>query len=96
MYSDIIEYLENLVLIKFTEDEKNRIQKEVKNIIDMFNMLNTVEDLNNWEPLYHVHDISLPLREDEETESIDEEHGMLEENTILIDNYVKAPRTISE
>ncbi|MEM4501877.1 MAG: aspartyl/glutamyl-tRNA amidotransferase subunit C [Ignisphaera sp.] len=87
MNSDIIEYLENLVLIKFTEVEKNRIRKEIDKIIDMFNTLNTVKNLNDWEPLYHVHDISLPLRE---------EHEILKENTILINDYVKAPRTVTE
>uniref|UniRef100_A0A7C4D075 Asp-tRNA(Asn)/Glu-tRNA(Gln) amidotransferase subunit GatC n=1 Tax=Ignisphaera aggregans TaxID=334771 RepID=A0A7C4D075_9CREN len=96
MNSDIIEYLENLVLIKFTEVEKNRIRKEIDKIIDMFNTLNTVKNLNDWEPLYHVHDISLPLREDHETEESDEEHEILKENTILINDYVKAPRTVTE
>lgn len=96
MYKNIIEYLERLVLIEFTEDEKERIEKEIEKIIEMFNTLNVVENLDQWEPLYHVHDISLSLREDEATEGIDGEHTTLQSNAILIDKYVKAPRTVSE
>lgn len=96
MGKDIIEYLEKLVLILFTKEEKAKLIQEVERIIEMFNMLNAIENLEQWEPLYHVHDIPLPLRNDDEVEGVDEEHNMLKDNAILIDGYVKAPKTITE
>lgn len=96
MSKDIIEYLEKLVLISFTEDEKKRISREIEKIVEMFNMLNSVKKLEQWEPLYHVHDISLSLRNDDEIGEINRDHSMLKYNIVLVDDYVKAPKTVSE
>lgn len=93
---DIIEYLEKLILIKFTDDERKKIEKEIEKIIEMFDMLNSVENIEHWEPLYHVHDISLLLREDEEIENVDYEHTTIKRNAVIVDGYVKAPKTVSE
>ena len=96
MVDDIVEYLERLVLIEFGDKERQRISREIGKIMDMFSALNAVEDLDKWEPLYHVHDISMPLRSDEEVGAVDEEREMLKSNSVLVEGYVKAPKTIIE
>lgn len=93
---DIIEYLERLALISFTEDEKGKLFSEIEKIIQMFNALMDIEGLDQYEPLYHVHDIPLSLRGDEFLEGIDEGREILKDNAILLNGYVKAPKTLSE
>ncbi|MCC6016479.1 MAG: Asp-tRNA(Asn)/Glu-tRNA(Gln) amidotransferase subunit GatC [Desulfurococcaceae archaeon] len=96
MSKDIIEYLERLALISFTREEREKLIKELNKIIEMFNLINSVEGLDKWEPLYHVHDIPLTLREDDVVEGIDSERSILKDNAILVEGYVKAPKTVTE
>jgi aspartyl/glutamyl-tRNA(Asn/Gln) amidotransferase C subunit len=96
MSKDIIEYLERLALISFTHEEREKLIKELNKIIEMFNLINSVEGLDKWEPLYHVHDIPLTLREDDVVEGIDSERSILKDNAILVEGYVKAPKTVTE
>lgn len=96
MSKDTVEYLERLALISFTKEERKKLAKEIEKIIEMFNTINSVKDLDKWEPLYHVHEISLPLREDEDVEEIDIERENLRNNAILVEGYVKAPKTVAE
>lgn len=92
--SNILEYLERLTLIKFNEEEKKRVYEEIKKVIELFNEVMKVEGLDNVEPLYHVVEIELPLREDEVLDAIDENHELLKDNAILENDYVKAPKTV--
>jgi aspartyl/glutamyl-tRNA(Asn/Gln) amidotransferase C subunit len=96
MSKDIIEYLERLALVSFTREEREKLIKELNKIIEMFNLINSVEGLDKWEPLYHVHDIPLTLREDDVVEGIDSERSILKDNAILVEGYVKAPKTVTE
>lgn len=96
MDRDVIDYLERLALISFTEDERKRVAKEIAKIMEMFDMLNSVEGLDRWDPLYHVHDVELPLREDDDVECLDEERSSIKYNAVIVEGYVKAPKTISE
>lgn len=93
--NDVIDHIERLALISFTNEERIRLVRELEKIIEMFNTVNTIEGLDKWEPLYHVHDISLPLRDDDEVEEVDFERTMLRDNAVLVDGYVKAPKTIT-
>lgn len=93
--NDVIDRIEMLALISFNDDEKRKFIKELEKIIEMFNTVNMVEGLDQWEPLYHVHDISLPLRDDNEVEEVDTERSMLKDNAVLVNGYVKAPKTVT-
>lgn len=93
---DLIGYLERLVLIKFSDSERKRISAEVDKIVSLFNELKNIEDLDRYEPLFHVHEISSPLREDEALDKVDEKHDMLRGNALLVHGYVKAPKTMVE
>ncbi len=94
--NDLIEYLERLTLIKFSDDERMKVKVEVDKIVNLFNELRNVEGLDKYEPLFHVHEVSTPLREDEALDRVDEEHSMLKDNALLVDCYVKAPKTMVE
>ncbi|MEM1526135.1 MAG: Asp-tRNA(Asn)/Glu-tRNA(Gln) amidotransferase subunit GatC [Ignisphaera sp.] len=93
--NDVIDRIERLALISFNDEERRKLLKELEKIIEMFNTVNMVEELDQWEPLYHVHDISLSLRDDNEVEEVDDERTMLRDNAILVNGYVKAPKTVT-
>lgn len=93
---DIVSYLERLALLRFTESEKEKVRSEVIKIIELFNELMEVRDLDKVEPLYHVVEIELPLRDDEPLDRVDIDHELLSGNAILENGYVKAPKTIGE
>jgi aspartyl/glutamyl-tRNA(Asn/Gln) amidotransferase C subunit len=94
--SDVIDYLERLALLKFTESEREKVRIEITKIIELFNELMKVEELDRVEPLYHVIEIELPLRDDEPLDTVDSSHELLSENAILENGYIKAPKTVGE
>ena len=93
---DIISYLERLVLIKFSEDERRRLEKEIPKILDFFRALDEVKELESYEPLFYVHDVSGPMREDEPSTSDLIPIEELERNAVIEGRYFKAPRTVAE
>jgi len=91
---NVIEYLERLVLVSFTEEEKKKLVKEIDKILEYFRRLNEIPDLDKYEPLFYVHDIAGPAREDEiDTRRIISRED-LERNAVIEQGYVKAPRTV--
>jgi aspartyl/glutamyl-tRNA(Asn/Gln) amidotransferase C subunit len=94
--SSVIDYLEKLALLKFTDEEKKRIESEIGKIVELFSELVNVEGLDIVEPLYHVVEIELPLRDDEPLNGIDTNHELLSGNAVLENGYVKAPKTVGE
>jgi aspartyl-tRNA(Asn)/glutamyl-tRNA(Gln) amidotransferase subunit C len=94
--SSIIDYLEKLALLKFTDEERKRIESEIEKIVELFSELMKVEGLDIVEPLYHVVEIELPLRDDEPLDEIDINHELLSGNAVLENGYVKAPKTVGE
>ncbi|MCS7111852.1 MAG: aspartyl/glutamyl-tRNA amidotransferase subunit C [Ignisphaera sp.] len=96
MPGDVVEYLERLILIRFSDDERERIKVEIDKIINLFNELKNVEGIDRYEPLFHVHEVPSPLRVDETFDKVDEEHSMLRDNALLVNGYVKAPKTTVE
>ncbi|HID80621.1 MAG TPA: Asp-tRNA(Asn)/Glu-tRNA(Gln) amidotransferase subunit GatC [Ignisphaera sp.] len=93
---DLISYLERLVLVRFTESERKRIMEEINKILDFFKSLDEIKELDNYEPLFHVHDIEGPTREDEPSHEVELQRSDVMLNAVLEKGYVKAPRTIEE
>lgn len=94
--SSVIDYLEKLALLKFTDEERKRIKIEIGKIVELFSELVKVKELDIVEPLYHVVEIELPLRDDEPLDEIDTNHELLSGNAVLENGYVKAPKTVGE
>ena len=92
----LIEYLERLVLVKFRENERQRVLEEIEKILNFFKALDEVKELINYEPLFHVHDIEGPMREDEPRSDDLLTYRDLEINAILENGYIKAPKTVEE
>ncbi len=53
----------------------------------------SIEGLDNYEPLFHVHDIESHLREDEIIGSVDIARENIA-NADIVNGFVKGPRTV--
>ena len=93
---ELINYLERLVLIKFEHDERRRILEEVRKIIEFFRALEEIKNLDEYEPLFHVHDISGPTRDDEPRSDDLVTTEELSINAVVENGYIKAPKTLIE
>ncbi len=94
--SDIVEYLERLVLIEFRGEERAKIREEVGKVLELFRILDEVKELDCYEPLFYVHDVSGPTRSDSVEEGSLLGYGDLELNRKLENGFFKAPRTVVE
>ncbi len=92
----VVEYLERLVLVEFKGEERERIRKEVRKVLELFKELDSVPELDRYEPLFYVHDVSGPMREDEPLEGSELKYEDLELNRPLERGFFKAPRTVVE
>ncbi|BBG23870.1 Asp-tRNA(Asn) amidotransferase subunit GatC [Sulfuracidifex tepidarius] len=90
---DLIGKLERLALITLNEEEKERVKKDVKQILEFFDKINEA-DLDNIEPLFHP----LPtgkLRKDEPSKGLDRDEAL--KNVKRKENgYIVGPRTYGE
>ncbi|ADM27870.1 Glu-tRNAGln amidotransferase C subunit [Ignisphaera aggregans DSM 17230] len=91
----MVKYLEKLVLIRFSDDEKKKLVVEIEKIVSLFNEIMAVEGLDNYEPLYYVHDVEGFMRDDEVIGALDTTRENLS-NAELVNGFVKAPRTVVE
>jgi len=92
----LVDYAEKLALVRFSEDEREKLKREIPKIFQLFSTLMEIEEIRHYEPLYYVHDTAGLLRED----SADSKHSLsiseLEAMTRIEKGFVKAPRTVVE
>jgi len=89
----LISKLQNLALIELNQDEKERIKKDIKNILDFFDKLNEL-DLSNVEPLFHPIS-SGKLRKDEIQQPLSLDDA-LKNVKRKQDSYIIGPATYGE
>jgi len=92
----LVDYAEKLALVKFSDEEREKLKREIPKIFQLFSTLMEIEEIRHYEPLYYVHDMAGPLRED----SADSKHSLsiseLEAMARIERGFVKAPRTVVE
>ncbi len=96
MEGDVVEYLERLVLVEFRGSERDRVREEVSKVLELFRTLDEIKELDEYEPLFYVHDVSGPVREDEPSDELSLSYSDLELNRELERGFFKAPRTVVE
>ena len=89
----LISKLQNLALIELSADEKERIKKDIKNILEFFDKLNEL-DLSNVEPLFHPVS-SGKLRKDEIQQPLSLDDA-LKNVKRKQDSYIIGPATYGE
>lgn len=92
---ETIEHLSKLALLELSEEEKEKLPKQLGDILDYFKKLNDI-DTSNVDPTTHpIEGLSNVFREDEPWESLSNEEAT--KNTkYKQDGYFKAPRILKK
>lgn len=92
---ETIDHISKLALIDLSEEEKEKLAKELGDIISYFKKLETL-DTSNIEPMTHpIDNLKNVFREDEPWESLSTEEA-LKNAKHKKDGYFKAPRILKE
>ncbi len=92
---ETIEHLSKLALLELSEEEKEKLSKQLGDILEYFKKLNDL-DTSNVDPTTHpIEGLSNVFREDEPWESLSNEEAT--KNTkYKQDGYFKAPRILKK
>ena len=92
---ETIEHLSKLALLELSEEEKEKLSKQLGDILEYFKKLNDL-DTSNVDPTTHpIEGLSNVFREDESWESLSNEEAT--KNTkYKQDGYFKAPRILKK
>ncbi|BFH74340.1 Asp-tRNA(Asn) amidotransferase subunit GatC [Sulfurisphaera javensis] len=90
---ELISKLQTLALLELNEKEKERIKKDIKNILDFFDKINQL-DLTGVEPLFHPISTG-KLRKDEIIKPLGREEA-LKNVKRKEDGYIIGPATYGE
>jgi len=92
---ETIDHISKLALLELSEDEKEKLAKELGDILSYFKKLEKI-DTSNIEPMIHPIDgLKNVFREDEPWESLSPEEA-LKNAKHKKDGYFKAPRILKE
>ena len=92
---ETIEHLSKLALLELSEEEKEKLSKQLGDILDYFKKLNDL-DTSNVDPTTHpIEGLSNVFREDEPWESLSNEEAT-KNSKYKQDGYFKAPRILKK
>lgn len=92
---DSIDHLSKLALLDLTDEEKEKLTKQLGDILNYFKKLDDL-DTDNVDPTTHpVEGLQNVFREDEPWESLSNEEA-LKNTKYKKDGYFKAPRILKE
>ncbi len=89
---ELINHIAELAHLKLTEEEIEKFQKELSQILDYVNQLNEV-DTSNVDPLHHPLSLTNVFREDKVKESIEREEA-LKNAPDSTNEFFKVPKVI--
>ena len=92
---DTLDYISKLALLELTEDEKESLTKQLREIIEFFNKLNEL-NTDDIEPTTHpIEGLKNVFREDIPWKSLSNEEA-LRNAEYTQDGYFKAPRILKK
>lgn len=92
---ETIEHLSKLALLELSEEEKEKLSKQLGDILDYFAKLDDI-DTNNVDPTTHpIEGLSNVFRKDEPWESLSNEEAT-KNSKYKQDGYFKAPRILKK
>jgi aspartyl-tRNA(Asn)/glutamyl-tRNA(Gln) amidotransferase subunit C len=90
-----VEHIAKLAKLKFTEEEKKKLQGELNSILDYMDKLNEL-DLENVKPLENINEtIENVLREDEVIKGVTKEEA-LKNAPAKTENFFKVPKVLDK
>lgn len=89
-----VEHIASLAKLKFSEEEKKKLQGELNKILEYMDTLNEL-DTENVEPLENINDTENVLREDIPGKSLTNEEA-LKNAPAKMDGFFKVPRVLDK
>ncbi|MEX2601050.1 MAG: Asp-tRNA(Asn)/Glu-tRNA(Gln) amidotransferase subunit GatC [Balneolaceae bacterium] len=90
--NDDVQYVANLARLQLSDEETERLKKDMNRILDYMETLNEL-DTSGIEPLEHVTDMSVSFRKDEALDPLSHEEAL--KNAPDADSdYFRVPRVI--
>ncbi|MBN1633201.1 MAG: Asp-tRNA(Asn)/Glu-tRNA(Gln) amidotransferase subunit GatC [Ignavibacteria bacterium] len=92
--SEDVNKISKLAKLKFSEDEKKKLQNDMSRIIDYMDKINEL-DLSNVEPLENINETENVFRDDKKKETISREEA-LKNAPSKTDIFFKVPKVIKK
>ena len=89
---EIVDYAADLAKIRLDEEQKNRMQDEIGQLVNYMDILNEV-DTDGITPVSHVFDVHNVFREDTIIDSYDR-NELLKNAPVHTDSSVVVPKTV--
>jgi aspartyl-tRNA(Asn)/glutamyl-tRNA(Gln) amidotransferase subunit C len=90
-----VEKIAKLAKLKFTEDEKVKLQGEMNEVLGYIDTINQIPGLDDVKPLENINDTENVFREDTDKPGITKEEALMNapEKT---DNFFKVPKVLDK
>jgi aspartyl-tRNA(Asn)/glutamyl-tRNA(Gln) amidotransferase subunit C len=90
-----VEKIAKLAKLKFTEDEKQKLQGEMNKVLDYIDTLNEIPNLDTVEPLENINDTENVFREDISVNTLTREEA-LKNAPEKTENFFKVPKVLDK
>jgi aspartyl-tRNA(Asn)/glutamyl-tRNA(Gln) amidotransferase subunit C len=90
-----VEHIAKLAKLKFTDEEKQKLQGEMNKVLDYIDTLNEIPDLDKVEPLENINDTENIFREDESEKCLTKEEA-LKNAPAKTENFFKVPKVLDK
>lgn len=90
-----VEHIAKLARLKFTDDEKQKLQGEMNKVLDYIDTLNEIQGLDKVEPLENINDTENVFREDIDEKCLTKEEA-LKNAPAKTENFFKVPKVLDK
>jgi len=90
-----VEHIANLAKLKFTAQEKEKLQGELNKILDYIDTLNEIPNLDKVKPLENINDTENIFREDTPEKCLTKEEA-LKNAPDKTENFFKVPKVLDK
>ena len=90
-----VEHIAKLAKLKFSEEEKGKLENDLNKVLDYIDTLNEIPNLDKVEPLENVNDTENVFREDESEKCLTKEEA-LKNAPSKTDNFFKVPKVLDK
>ena len=90
-----VDHIAKLAKLKFSEEEKVKLQGEMNKVLDYIDTLNEIPDLDKVEPLENINDTENVFREDIAEKCLTKEEA-LKNAPEKTENFFKVPKVLDK
>jgi len=90
-----VEHIAKLAKLRFSDEEKSKLQGEMNKVLDYIDTLNEIPDLDKVEPLENINETENIFREDVTEKCLTKEEA-LKNAPAKTENFFKVPKVIDK